>query len=137
VLEPETSHSSQSEEEEAELPLELGPNPDRGFRRLVLSILLQSVEDYVGAQDLQTHNAAKWFLFPTSVDRQEHLHLLIANAGLDVNWFTGKLEKLRLKIVPPEGKVTLNRFAVKRRARQGCGSASNAPGFDLSVSGAL
>jgi hypothetical protein len=83
----------------------------------VFAIILAALNDFTGAQDLQVHNQARAFLFPESSDRQEYLRLLVECSGINSAWFTSRLERLRQRTVTPEGKVTLNRYAVKRRAR--------------------
>ena len=119
VLEPETSHSSLGEEDEAESPPEITPDPDRGFRRLVFSIILQSLLDFTGSRDYQVWAEAKCFLFPESDDKKEHLARLLECSGLDAGWFCDRLEKLRLRIKAPEGQA-INRFATKHRGLKRC-----------------
>ncbi len=120
VLEPGQLHSSLSEEDNAEPPPEITPDPDRGFRRLVFAIILGALNDFTGSEDFQTHNQAKAFLFPESSDRQEYLRLLVECSGINSALFADHCESLRQRTVAPEGEATLNRFATERRARQRC-----------------
>jgi hypothetical protein len=115
--------SRTSFEDDDEPAPEIAVDPDRGFKRLLFAILLQSLSDFTGAQDLQVHNQARAFLFPKSADHAKHLTLLIEGAGINPAWFAERCERLRQRTAVPEGKVTLNRFATKERARQRCQSA--------------
>ena len=116
VLQSDRCRESDSEEDDGEPPLEID-DPGRPFKRLLQAVLLAAVMDFSESPDRQTHNQAKAFLFPESSDRQEYLRLLVECSGINSAWFTSRLERLRQRTVTPEGKVTLNRYAVKRRAR--------------------
>jgi hypothetical protein len=123
VLQSDRCRESDSEEDDGEPPLEID-DPGRPFKRLLQAVLLAAVMDFSESQDRQTHNQAKHFLFPTSVDRQQHLHLLIQCAGLCPRWFTDEVEKLRQNIMAPEGQAaSASRYSVKRRFQDRCGWA--------------
>lgn len=123
MLEPGESHSSLSEEDDAELPAEL-EDPGRPFRRLIQAILLASIEDFTGSNDRQTFLEARCFLFPESTDKKEHQARLVECSGLDAGWFRDRCERLRLRAIAPEGQAaSASRYSVKRRVQKRCRQA--------------